>query len=114
MKFFICKIIFLLLLSVYRCDIPVHCQQFQIEGEWEFKATKGNSKNKVELYDMTCGHKLPSHESTSYKNEMNLKEFTEDFSVVLNKNNQAIYKKGNERKVNFIIKNLEWKMDYGI
>jgi hypothetical protein len=43
-----------------------------------------------------------------------LKEFTEDFSVVLNKNNQAIYKKGNERKVNFIIKNLEWKMDYGI
>jgi hypothetical protein len=84
---------------MFKCDIPVHCKKSQIEGEWMFKATKAVKKNKEELYDLKCGHKLPSHESTSYKYGMNLDDFTDNFSVNLLNNREAVYTKGNQSKV---------------
>jgi hypothetical protein len=103
MKFLLFKIVLLCLFSIYKFDIPVHCLKSQIVGEWEFKATKPLKKNIGELYQMTCGHANPSHESTALKFNMDEKEFTENFTVTLSDNDSSVIKRGSTEKVIFII-----------
>lgn len=102
MKFTICKVFliiqFLSVLYINKCDIPVHCTLSQIVGEWEFQATPPERKSIEELYDMTCGHTNPSHESTSYKFNMKSKKFTETFTVKFDKNSIAKLTKGKQKK----------------
>jgi hypothetical protein len=99
MKFFLAKVIFLCFISMYKCDIPVHCVKSQIEGGWEFKATKPVKKTLVELYDFTCGHKSPTHESNAYLNNFDLNQFTEEFTVDFASNDVATYKDAQISKV---------------
>ena len=97
MKFLIIKFVILCLISLYKSDIPVHCLKSQITGEWEFKATKAVKKEMGDFYKMTCGHQLPSHESSSYKATMDMNLFTESFTVNLQKDSVAHYKGSQER-----------------
>ena len=102
MKFLFIKLVIVCLFSLYKSDIPVHCLKSQIVGEWEFKATKPVRKEIGELYKMTCGHNLPSHESSSYKASMEMSLFTEKFRVNLQKDNTAVYNGKQEKvKINY-------------
>jgi len=47
------------------------------------------------LYDNTCGHKLPTHESTALNYNMDLSLFTNKYIVDLNFSNEAIMKSFN-------------------
>jgi C1A family cysteine protease len=48
-------------------DIPTHCLKSQVVGDWVFQRGPLSFKTKEELFaeSSLCGHKLPSHESTS-------------------------------------------------
>lgn len=71
------------------CDIPTHCLKSQVAGTWKFKRTSLEKKEASDLFkeNMLCGHKLPSHESTSLDATSLEKfnyQFVEDLEVVLN------------------------------
>jgi hypothetical protein len=93
MKFLLVKIIIIAFLGLYKADIPTHCLKTQVIGEWEFKASKPVKKSLHDLYDLKCGHTLPSHESTSYKINVDLATFTETFKVEFKNIDDIVYKK---------------------
>jgi cathepsin C len=67
MKFIFFKILVAVtLISIHKADIPVHCLKSQIVGKWIFQATEPKERNIQELYDLKCGHEMPSHEKSSH------------------------------------------------
>ncbi len=86
-------------ICLYKADIPVHCLKTQIEGEWEFKATKPVTKSIEGLYQMTCGNPNPSHESSAYKFNMDLSLFKNSFSVNLGSNFVATINESEQTRV---------------
>jgi hypothetical protein len=104
MKFLLyATVIFLNLLNLYKLDIPVHCLKSQIIGDWKFKATKPVKKSIDELYRMTCGNPNPSHESSAYKYNMNLKQFVDEFTITLKDDDNVTLTKNNLIKVFFYL-----------
>jgi hypothetical protein len=82
-------IMLLLLVGIIKSDIPTHCLKSQISGRWRFHLTEPHKKDINGLYQHTCGHNLPSHESTSYKATINESLFTKSIIVDLRSNNEA-------------------------
>ena len=99
MKFYLCIVLVLCFTSLYKADIPVHCLKTQIEGDWDFKATKPVIKSIDGLYKMTCGNPNPSHESSAYKFNMDLSLFSDSFSVNLGSNFAATLNENGQSRV---------------
>jgi cathepsin C len=77
------------ILKVYS-DIPVNCMRSQIYGKWKFNLSNPVPKSIPELYAHTCGHQLPSHESTSHKTlPVNTQDFPTEMLIELNENGSA-------------------------
>jgi cathepsin C len=68
MKFIIFKFLLVItLICLSKADIPVHCLKSQIIGKWKFYAIEPNEIEKSDdLYNLLCGHEIPSKENTSY------------------------------------------------
>ena len=64
------KILILLLfhlITIYLCDLPIHCIQNDIIGEWKFSLGETtNIQTTKDKYDFTCFHEMPSKEKSSY------------------------------------------------
>jgi hypothetical protein len=99
MKFLFSLVIVLFFGKFIICDIPVHCVKSQIEGEWKFKATEPVTKSIEQLYDMTCGHPNPSHESSAYQMNMDLSLFEKEFSVKFGNNFVATINQNGKSRV---------------
>lgn len=89
--FFVCSFI----IKVIKSDIPTHCLKSQVKGEWILKRTPLVKKTVAELYqkEALCGHKLPSHESTSLLasslEASGYSSFHEDLKVILNEDDSV-------------------------
>lgn len=61
------SVLIIAMLSYTIQDIPTHCLKSQVVGDWVFQRGPLIEKTKEELYaeSTLCGHKLPSHESSS-------------------------------------------------
>lgn len=94
--------IIICLFCICRCDIPTHCRKSQEVGLWEFKATKPIKKSLGELYKFSCGHMIPSSESTAMKLNMNLQTFTDKFTIELKDSDEALYSDANISGLVFI------------
>lgn len=91
MKHYICfTVILVIVLNVIQCDFPVHCLKSQVVGKWKFKSTQPKALSKLELGSFSCGHKIPSHESTSYQFNMNVDDFVELHELELKDNDEAV------------------------
>ncbi len=68
MKFIILKFILTIaLISFTKADLPIHCLKSNIKGKWKFFAIKEKEiKKPDELYNLLCGHEMPSNEKTSH------------------------------------------------
>lgn len=68
MKFIILKFLLTIaLLSFTKADLPIHCLKSNIIGKWKFYAIEPKEINKSdELYNLLCGHEMPSNEKTSH------------------------------------------------
>lgn len=74
---FLSLLCFAALLLNVRGDIPVHCNQSQILGEWNFQISKDTFKPSLDDEKTTCTHGFPNHivsENVDYK-------FTENFEL---------------------------------
>ena len=66
-------------------------------------STIPEERNLADLYQHTCGHKLPSHESTALNFNMDKNLFVNKYVIDLQETDDAIMKSFNEsetRKVN--------------
>lgn len=66
-QIFLVSLCFIALFSCTYQDIPTHCLKSQVVGDWVFQRGPLVAKFKEDLYHQStlCGHKLPSHESSS-------------------------------------------------
>ena len=91
------------LLIIYVClfnllyinsDIPTHCLKSQVAGKWKFSLTApqimDREKNIEKLYQLTCGHQVPSHEKSSYEAAIDSQLFVNSIVIELKQNNEAI------------------------
>jgi len=108
-------IISLTLVLITKSDIPTHCLKSQVVGEWVFKRTPLQKKSLEELYkgNTLCGHKLPSHESSSYlAKNLDGYEKVQDLRVRLNIDDSVtILSGGNSLRV-ANTGNFKWTMVY--
>jgi len=97
--------------SFIKSDIPTHCLKSQVQGKWIFKRTFIVEKGLDQLYEpeSLCGHKLPSHESTSLlaKNLNAYTDVKEDLLVDLNNDDSVVFTGDHE-----YVSNAKWTMVY--
>ena len=72
----------------------------KISGDWTFKTTPSKKIVGNELYNLTCGHTLPSHEKNAYKSLYPKKRYVNTLNIKMKKNDQALIMQGNKKKVN--------------
>jgi hypothetical protein len=85
-------ILICLLLVMINTDIPTHCLRTQIIGKWNFDLSKAIPKDLTELYKHTCGHKVPSHESTSHLITIDPKDYpNKSIQIDLHADNTAVW-----------------------
>lgn len=99
MKYYVLAYTLMMCILLYTADIPTHCYQSHVEGEWIFEATTPRSLDKKELYEHTCGHKNPSHENSSHLATIKKELLTQNFKITFNKDNTVqLNYGGKERK----------------
>ena len=86
---FITLFVIVLIISETKADIPVHCLKHQITGSWTIYTTVPETKNKNELHNHTCGHKLPSSEATALNFNMDRNLFTKKYTIELKASDEA-------------------------
>jgi len=76
-------------LAFVKNDIPTHCLQHQIFGEWEFYQTEPKEMQIPELYKHKCG--MTDHTKVSEINKFNMEKslFKNTFKISLNKEHSA-------------------------
>lgn len=112
MKFVILKIfLFITLICFHKADIPVHCKKSQIIGKWTFQATVPKERTIQEMYDLKCGHEMPSNEKSSNLSldYLNVEKFVNYFEVEFTPDEAT-----SNGKVLYLNLNLDRFMDYGI
>jgi hypothetical protein len=102
MKYAICLLI-LINAVIIKSDIPTHCLKSQVIGKWNFELSNPSPKSLSELYQHTCGHKLPSNEKTSHLVVIKPEDYPyKNVTISLLNDNQATW----GSKV--IINNIDW------
>ena len=76
-------------LALINCDIPTHCLQHQIVGNWVFYQTEAVPKNLAELYQHKCGIKDHTKVSEIQKFNMDKSLFKNSFEISLNVEHKA-------------------------
>lgn len=76
-------------LAIVKSDIPTHCLQHQIFGDWEFYQTEPKEMHIPELYQHKCG--ITDHTKVSEINKFNMDKslFINSFQINLNKDHTA-------------------------
>lgn len=106
MKFYVKLIIFFVFL-IYstKSDIPTHCLQHQVVGKWIFKGTVAKKENLETIYDLKCGISDHTSDRSIVNANMDKNLFVENFTIVLNADNTAVYDSVSEKGlVNFFYK----------
>jgi hypothetical protein len=101
-------ILLILLVGIIKSDIPTHCLKSQVTGRWRFHLTEPHKKDINGLYQHTCGHNLPSHESSAYKATLTESQIVKSIIVDLRSNNEAYL--GDK----VLLINKERRLDYGL
>jgi hypothetical protein len=76
-------------LALVKNDIPTHCLQSQVFGDWEFYQTESREIRVPELYQHKCG--ITDHTKVSEINKFNMEKslFKNSFKVSLTKDHTA-------------------------
>lgn len=106
MKFVILFALFVVLkIFSIKCDIPTHCLQHQIVGEWIFYQTEAVPKSLSQLYQHKCGISDHTRVESINQSKMDKSLFINSFQINLNKDHSANISKHFEgfsrSKVNF-------------
>jgi len=76
-------------LTFIKSDIPTHCLQHQMLGDWEFYQTDSKEITIPELYKHTCG--IADHTKVSEINKFNMDKtlFRNSFKIRFNKDHSV-------------------------
>lgn len=76
-------------LAIVKSDIPTHCLQHQVFGDWEFYQTEPKEMQVPDLYQHKCG--ITDHTKVSEINKFNMEKslFKNSFKINLNKDHTA-------------------------
>lgn len=99
-------------LAVVKNDIPTHCLQHQIFGDWEFYQTEPKELKIPELYQHKCGITDHTKVSEIYKFNMDKSLFKNSFKINLNKDHVAKVTQASFDFRGSKVKNLILKFNY--